>query len=444
MTSLNMLIQHKNMIRLCVGCGACLGLCPTNAINLKTIHSMITVNFDYSRCTNCDLCVQVCPALSNFYGENLTISSILGRIEKAFFGYSTDDNIRYHAASGGVVTSLAFYMLKQKTVDKVLVTKMDGFTATPTLTDNENDVISAQGSIYFKTFSLRILKKVLSNLKKGKRICIVGLPCQISTVKKVLGSFEDKLYFMSLICSHVNEIWYLQFIIEKYLPKSAKPLAIGPRKDGWPGEIKIFFELNNNFKELAVPLSKFWGVLPSLNISSPLGCLLCKDHLASAADIVVADAWHPKFPRKNSKGVSIIIARTSKGLKLVEEAIKNEVLYTKETDLRDLLIAQGFHLIEGSQYAPFRQKLFQHRITVLRELNEIDKTVVLLLTIITTHLSKFRVIKQLLNTSPTEKSLRLISGFLSRHKYRKLSQIASFLMTEKSNRKLPYRSIDKS
>lgn len=252
---MDILTQHEYMTRLCVGCGACLGLCPTNAISLKT-NNVLTVNFDYSRCIKCNLCVKACPALSNFYGEKPMIPDVLGKIEKVFFGYSTDYNIRYHAASGGVTTSLVLYMLKQKIVDKVLVTKMDGFTATPILTDNENDVISAQGSIYFKTFSLRILKKLLSNLKKGKRICIVGLPCQISALTKVLRGFEDKLYFVGLICGHVNENWYLRYIIRKYLPKNTESIAIGSRKDGWLGEIRIFFNLNDNLKEIAVPLPK--------------------------------------------------------------------------------------------------------------------------------------------------------------------------------------------
>jgi len=401
-----------------------LGLCPANAIGPKTIHGRITVDFDYSRCTKCNSCIKACVALSNFYRQNSKITDVLGKIEKVFFGYSTDDNIRYHAASGGIITSLVLCMLKQKVVDKVLVTKMDGFIATPILTDTDNDVISAQGSIYFKTFSLRILRKLIHSLEKGKRICIVGLPCQISTLKKVLGGFKDRLFFLGLICSHVNEEWYLRHIVKKYLPKNAEPIAIGPRKDGWPGETKILFKSNNETKESIVSQSKFWGVLPSLNISSPPGCLLCTDHLASAADIVTGDAWHPKFTRKDSSGVSILIARTPKGLGLVEVAIRNEALYAKETDMRDLLVAQGSHLVEGNIYAPLRQKLLQYRITVLREFKELDKTIVLLLTLTTMHLLKFRTIRQLLSISQTEKILKYVSWFISRQKYRKLSQIA--------------------
>jgi len=78
----NILAQHNNIIRLRVGFGACLELCPANAINFKTIHGMITVDFDHSRCTKCNLCIKACIALSNFYRENPTIADVLGKIEK--------------------------------------------------------------------------------------------------------------------------------------------------------------------------------------------------------------------------------------------------------------------------------------------------------------------------------------------------------------------------
>ena len=425
---MNILNQHKYMSRLCVGCGMCQGICPTSSINFKISEGVITVDFDYSRCTQCGVCIRACPALYNLYREKPEVSDVLGRIEKIYFGYSTDNSIRYHAASGGVITSLVLYMLEQRIVDKVLVTKMDGFTAEPILTGSRNQVLSAQGSIYFKTFSLRIFKRILSDLKEGKRICVVGLPCQISALKKMLEDHQDKLYFLGLICNHTNEFWYLAHTVEKYLPRNAKPLAIGSRKNGWPGEIKVSFKLHSNLGEIAIPYLKFWGILPMLNISSPLGCLLCPDHLANSADIVTADAWHPKFAGKDSSGTSIIIARKPRGLKLIEEAVEDAVLYTEEASLQDLLIASpGLHLIESIHYAPLRRKLFQNRIEVLRELNEIDKYVVLLLTILIMYLLKYRIARQLIVTSRIEKIFILIQWLLSRKKYGKLSQISKNL-----------------
>lgn len=413
------------MARLCVGCGICLGLCPAKAVKLNVSH-MLTVSFDYSRCTRCAKCVRACPALSNFFGNESTVADSLGGVQKTFFGYSTDDDIRYHGASGGVATCLVLFMLKTKIVDKVLVTKLDGFFATPVLTDDVEQVVSAQGTIYFKTFSLRVLQQLLFDLRRGKKICVVGLPCQVSALKKTLKNFEDKLFTISLECAHVNEFWYLSHIVEGCLPKTAEPIAIKPRTDGWPGQNKLVFKSDNKFKELVIP--NLWGNMSMLNISAPLGCLLCKDHLGGSADIMVGDAWHPRFPTKDSSGVSVIVARTPKGLEVIDKAIKHKTLYVETATLPDFLIAQGFNLLEGTQYATLRQKFFQHQVAVLWGLTEIDKIITLLLTILTIHFLKFKAIRRLLSSSCAEKTFGLTLGFLSRQKRRKMQKIISSLI----------------
>lgn len=421
-TSMTIISQHKDMTRLCVGCGICVGICPANAIKLKTDKEVATVNFDYSRCTNCALCTKLCPALFNLYRLNTKFPNTLGRIQKIFFGYSADNIIRHHAASGGVVTSLLLYMLKRKIVDEVLVTKMEGLTASAILTNDKDEIISAQGSIYFKTFSLTILPKLLSHLRKGKRISIVGLPCQISALKKVLKNFEENLYFIGLICNHTNESWYLWHILKKYLPENATPSTIGSRKDGWPGGIKIIFNLpDEDFQELTIPHNTgVWGLLPSLNISAPLGCLTCADHLASTADIVAGDAWHPKYVGKDSSGVSILIVRTDKGLDLLKSTIKDGTLYGENAKLLDLLLAQGHNIVEGSQYAPFKQKLLKYHLEAIYELKEVDKIIIALLLITNSHLLKYKVMRQMLNASQVKKLLHVLLWFLSRYESIKL------------------------
>lgn len=42
---------------LCVGCGACCGVCPAGAIQLKDGKAEI----DQSKCANCHQCMQICP-----------------------------------------------------------------------------------------------------------------------------------------------------------------------------------------------------------------------------------------------------------------------------------------------------------------------------------------------------------------------------------------------
>lgn len=42
---------------LCVGCGACCGVCPVSAITLKDGKSEI----DQTKCVNCGTCASICP-----------------------------------------------------------------------------------------------------------------------------------------------------------------------------------------------------------------------------------------------------------------------------------------------------------------------------------------------------------------------------------------------
>ena len=410
------------MTNLCVGCGICLGLCPTNAVSLKN-NSTFTVDFDHVRCIKCNLCVKLCPALSNFYREKPTIMDAVGKIEKVFFGYSKDYSIRYGGASGGVATSLLLFMIKHKIIDRALITKIEGLIPTPLLTDNEKEILSAQGAIYFKTFSLRIAKNILHFLEKGERICVVGLPCQISALKKKFKKNRNHLFFIGLICGHVNELWYMSHIFDKYLQRGARPVAIKPRKDGWPGKIKISYQSNGHLKEVTVSQHRFWNVIPQLNLSSPLGCLVCTEHLAPSADILVGDMWHHKYV-KDSVGTSTIIVRTSEGLKLIDDAIKNNVLFVEEAKLQDILIAHGSHLIESIEYAPFRQAILNRDVKLLKEFKHIDKTVVFLLTMLSQFTSKSKKLRLLFNARLTEKILKLVSRFISRSKRIGLHQIA--------------------
>lgn len=43
----------------CVNCGACTGLCPTDALSMK--RPEMTVSFDVEKCVACGMCGLVCP-----------------------------------------------------------------------------------------------------------------------------------------------------------------------------------------------------------------------------------------------------------------------------------------------------------------------------------------------------------------------------------------------
>ena len=51
-------MAHKINLELCIGCGACVSVCPTNAI-VPTEDEKYIIN--ESECIDCGACVEVCP-----------------------------------------------------------------------------------------------------------------------------------------------------------------------------------------------------------------------------------------------------------------------------------------------------------------------------------------------------------------------------------------------
>ncbi len=59
---------------ICIQCGACTGICPTNALTLD--RETMEVIFDPKQCKGCELCVAVCPVRAmeiRFSKENVLL-----------------------------------------------------------------------------------------------------------------------------------------------------------------------------------------------------------------------------------------------------------------------------------------------------------------------------------------------------------------------------------
>jgi len=349
---------QKEMQRLCVGCGLCISLCPATAISMVEIRGRITVSFDDVLCCGCSACVKSCPAIFNVFGhlsKSIGRLKALGNVNAVLFCHATDSAIRYHSASGGAVTSLLCHMLEKRIIDKALVVRMEAFAPHPFLVKERKEILSAAGSIYFKTFGLRFAQHIMES---ADRTAIVGLPCQLSALVRFYGRSE-RILLIGLVCNHVNEIWYLRHVLERFRPAGARPISISSRKNGWPGSIVISFKLDERIKDVAVPLAAFWEPIPLLHFSTPLGCLYCTDHLATSADIVAGDAWHPKFVGKDSIGTSIMIARTDRGLQLMKDLVSSGRIHAEKAELRDLITTYREHL-DNVEHTAIRLSLYCH------------------------------------------------------------------------------------
>jgi coenzyme F420 hydrogenase subunit beta len=73
-------------------------------------------------------------------------------------------------------------------------------------------------------------------------------------------------------------------------------------------------------------------------------CKICPDSIGECADVTVADVWPGGKPDTEGLGFNGFIARTPRGARLLEAAVRERAItLTEELDVTGLELAQGSH-----------------------------------------------------------------------------------------------------
>ena len=151
--------------KLCTGCGTCIGMCPAGALSWKKE----TIILDRKKCVSCGLCLKVCPGKGfnyPFFQKKLfqkeKVSFDFGHLESVNRGYSLDKNIRVKSASGGLVSSVLLFLLKEKLIDGAVVVKMQDEKPVVQIATTEEEILNAAQSKYVLYPTNQILKEILS------------------------------------------------------------------------------------------------------------------------------------------------------------------------------------------------------------------------------------------------------------------------------------------
>lgn len=189
----NINITHK--ADLCTGCGICEGACPTGAISTIVEKGNFRPAVNKEKCTYCGRCIKACPGLGvdlvrladKYQSETTYHDKMVGRYEKCFTGYSNDFEVRFHSASGGMVSQFLIWLLENKKIDGAVVTRFDQdspLLVKTFIATTREDIISARSSKYAPV----TLNRVAQDIKaaSGSRYVIVGLPCHIQGLRKLM------------------------------------------------------------------------------------------------------------------------------------------------------------------------------------------------------------------------------------------------------------------
>lgn len=325
----------------CLGCGLCISRDAQGKMEFGTdgfLHPTRASKVD-------PLFTEYCPGLRiEQTRQNKGAELIYGpMVAPVVAGWSTNEDIRFKASSGGIITSLLVELLKTGKVDAVLhvcQSEKDASRTEAHLSTSVDEVIECMGSRYAPC---SLFENIHQYLAMDKRLAVVGKPCDIAALKaflKVYPEYESKVkYTFSMMCMGLPSHNATKKMIEFLGAKGMKLSLLRYRGYGWPGMATV--ESEDGYKKECTYIES-WGAI--LGRETLFRCKLCPNGFGEFADVSCGDAWYcrdgePSFENK-SNGRSFIFMRTQAGKDLVERAIADGLIEYETYDINEMPIIQ--------------------------------------------------------------------------------------------------------
>lgn len=342
---------------LCIGCGLCESVLSKDkcqmVLNERGFYEPV-INEKLAK--NEKLLVKkICPGI---HVETTKHKGAWGSMIAISEAWSTNPLIRHKAASGGVITSLAIYLLETHKVDAILqvgVKENNYLLNELKVSRTREDVELNARSRYAPALVFNDIRKILDT-NKG-RFAFIGKPCDIAGIKNFINEYSQYYgrieYFLSIFCAGIPsynatiQVWRQSGHLDE-------PISLKYRGDGWPGNFHAIFKNGDEYK---ISYRDSWGKI----LGKKLGfrCKICPDGIGMLADISVGDSWntvdgYPDF--SESEGKCFCMIRTQKGMDIMQDAIKAGYIESREMDIQIIKEQQAYQYnrrkIEGWRITP--------------------------------------------------------------------------------------------
>ncbi|WP_321507053.1 Coenzyme F420 hydrogenase/dehydrogenase, beta subunit C-terminal domain [uncultured Methanoregula sp.] len=297
----------------CSGCGACVAVCPADAISFKE-GEMVTSPASNGYCKQatdsvpCGACYAVCPRTGTQPSETL------GKYLELVSAKAAIDIPRRQ--SGGAVTAILANALDEGLIDAIVTVTEDHWTLRPSsVVISKSDVLIRQaGSRYSWWVPLLAALKHAVIERKYKRIAVIGVPCVVQAVARMRESDNDLLkpfgksirLVVGLFCT---ETFDYAALVQGKLRTDYKLEPHEIRKLDVKGKLEI---LKTDGSTQAVPLAELESCIRT-------GCHYCTDLTAVLSDISAGAIG-------SKPGSTTLLIRTSTGKGFIDNAVQNKKL----------------------------------------------------------------------------------------------------------------------
>lgn len=327
-------INEAKNATLCSGCGICAGICPQNAINMQIDTKGFYRPQKTKDCTNCGICDKICALKNKMqYSDAKYHDKVFGNYDCVYAASSNDDSVRLTSSTAGFIRTFASYYSHKFDGVVTLCESKNVLKPEVKLLNQVNEILKdAVKSTYFSvevSQMARILKE-----KEGNYL-VIGLPCQIASLKKASKYLKGKFFSVELFC---GALYSLNFMKNYILAKGGENRKIDFRDktSGWHNfslsltDEKLQTKIQTNVND-----DEFYFAQRN-KIYTQSSCLTCSYCHNGTGDIQVGDFWGEKY-QNNEKGVNLIVCKNEIAGKLVEEC---KDLNLTHHDIRDVYQSQ--------------------------------------------------------------------------------------------------------
>ncbi|MCG8688715.1 MAG: Coenzyme F420 hydrogenase/dehydrogenase, beta subunit C-terminal domain [Desulfobacterales bacterium] len=346
---------------LCISCGACVSSLPEGKgkmildsnkgiyvpqLDLRDDNDIAKRAFDV--CPGKGLAID--QISEDLFGDTPHKRYELGRYRIFFAAHASDRQILEHASSGGVITTIAAYLLNQGLIQGVTASRfvygntgprVESFMAT-----SLEDLISAQGSKYCPTSTNTLITQCR---KQGGAFLFSGTPCHIEALR--LAQQQDSSlkelfpYTIANFCAGYRDYRHLDGMIryDQMDPEAVTYFRF--RGGGQPGSLKAE---DKNGRTISAPYPDYDR---RTQITKQKRCVYCIDATGELADFSCGDAWLDRLLETDTPW-SIILGRSKKAEQILKDMIQEGILTTTDVTEDEICYSQRQNL----QSKKFRQR----------------------------------------------------------------------------------------
>jgi len=323
---------------LCIGCGLCAALAPPAALEIVATPegSLRPLAGEALTHEQVDRIYRLCPG-THLEGLPQALRDPAGQIDPVWGAltgsvpqlYAADPEVRFKAATGGVLTALAIFLLESGEVEFVVharPSKERPSFGEQQISRTRGEVLTGAGSRYGPTATLIGMEALL---EAGKPFAFVGTPCDVTGLRNLAREDPrvDRLcrMMMAPVCGGFMETPAMAERVEDSGISFDELTALRYRGYGCPGPTRME---DRGGKVVERSYLDFWGEDDS-KWSLPWRCKICADGIGEAADIAASDVWPGGAPTREQAenhdadpGSNGVLIRSARGAALVDAALE--------------------------------------------------------------------------------------------------------------------------